>query len=497
MESIFENDINHCLKIVDVLYRSGTYISVDQLVNLLEINRKTLSTYVEMIDSISQKEGKLANRLIYYQKSKGYRFVGEKQDCDILRFAIIKSSVGYAILKTLFFCGELHLVKFCSKYYCTEKQVIRKVRLFNERISSAKLKIQSSKGIFQIKGEESQIRYLMYIIFWNLFKEIKWPYKDKLFQKAEKSVDRFLKVSRFVGINPTIRHQIICVTYINLRRINLGYTISKKSIPSYVTELGKELSKSIFKWRKATEELMEIKGLEVDYWLMACLTWSGFYRIPGLLPIIVSIHKRENTKVYQIFQFFLQYEKEKHSNFPRVKGSDPKSELIACFVANTIVSVYSGFNEMSTAGRNAAFFIEEAPLLLEEAYMFVDALAKNVDKSLIYEKYWLGSYYATILAADYGLYAFEKPMKIRLETDVLPIMQDVVANRMQSMLSTYGNVHCSPLVSADEADLILRTLSVKNNQIDPYQEKVIYIDLQLTRVERERVIQFVKKFYGN
>ena len=276
LKSNFEHDITASLNLLDTLHLTSGYQTVKELAETLGLNRKTITKYAEKIQIISFYDETIQQPILDYHNTTGYAFLGDKTTYDKVRFAIIRSSLSYTLLERLFFDGQIPLLKFCRLNYYSEEQVVSRIRLFNETAKKIGVKIQSSKGVFYVRGPETQIRYLIYIIFWELFKETDWPYADFIFKKIEQKVAQFLVDDAFADANAISQYQLACIAYINITRYKLGYTIQPEEVPSYVTTLANVFSKQTPNLLENFQELFEIDENEANYWLMLSLTWRNF-----------------------------------------------------------------------------------------------------------------------------------------------------------------------------------------------------------------------------
>lgn len=162
MFTILENDISRKLLILDVLYCSDRYISIDEMITIANCTRKTLSKDLVTINEKQDVIEYHREKGLFYNKTKGVNF-------HFFYCTYLKESLYVEILR-LILIEELTVVSMSRKLFISESKTRRIIEVWNQYFSERDFSfaIKTSGESTILLGDETQIRWFSHIMLFEL-----------------------------------------------------------------------------------------------------------------------------------------------------------------------------------------------------------------------------------------------------------------------------------------------------------------------------------------
>lgn len=109
---LFEKKHIYSIHLLKYLYGKQEFVLVEDLATKLKINRKSVTQYLKNIQSIISQSKKLNDDILQIQNRQGAYFSGTPFEYNYICNQILKSSLTFEILETLFLKKNLHSLLF-------------------------------------------------------------------------------------------------------------------------------------------------------------------------------------------------------------------------------------------------------------------------------------------------------------------------------------------------------------------------------------------------
>ncbi|EOB3440578.1 helix-turn-helix domain-containing protein [Enterococcus faecalis] len=222
--TLFEKKHIYSIHLLKYLYEKQEFVLIEDLAMNLKINRKSVTQYLNNIQAIISQSKKLNDDILKIQNRQGAYFSGTPFEYNYICKQILKSSLTFEILEVLFFKNEPSLVSFCRNNFTTDSSVRLKIKKLNMLAEKQNIHIYISKGLIKVSGEESQIRYFAYILFWKFFKGIEWPFPQLDEVKIKESAINILSKLNIPATNISVR-SLMYIIAINISRSRSHFPI--------------------------------------------------------------------------------------------------------------------------------------------------------------------------------------------------------------------------------------------------------------------------------
>lgn len=94
---------------------------------------------------------------------------------DQYRLFLVENSLAFMFVDYLLHCPEPTLVAFCEEHFVSRSTFFRKINGLKNLLARYGLKF--SYANLSIKGNEANIRLVLFYIYWLVFHGLKWPFK--------------------------------------------------------------------------------------------------------------------------------------------------------------------------------------------------------------------------------------------------------------------------------------------------------------------------------
>lgn len=491
---LFDKNTYIKVTILSLLYKRDDWYTTSDLSSASSINVKTLKKYAELlIDDIQQLFSETSNVKIEYVKRIGYRFCGDKIAFQTIHRSIIEQSVTFSLLQDLLLYGTLDIDKFISAHYISESRFRKKISEINYFLSPSSLSIKTKKQYIYLEGKELQVRFFAYTYFWGIYKGLDWPFtlvsEEELSSAIEKEIGSILKLKK-ISIA-----QWSYVIALNIHRIEANAELNMSSLPVFTNALN-----AIYDTSKKKKILFILQNFhyfskaEIQYLFLLFQTTVQFYSIDNYFARALTFHKNNQTEVYTLYQLYFSCFQ------PNLKKADKQTKLsYNSLVLVTFFSLFLFPNGSTTfSGHDYERYLKERyPYLRNEMNARLDQCRKRSTSHLLDNQEFLLSRFAELHGMIAPLVEFDPLIIINLETDLPFIMEKILSEQIESVLSTFYHVSIYILKEKDDysnTDLVISTtnpLLLKKK----WSGKTAFIHASLIPKDIYSLIQIIEIIY--
>ncbi|MEI5994254.1 helix-turn-helix domain-containing protein [Candidatus Enterococcus mansonii] len=440
---IFDAETGNKLKLLYLLYKKEDWYSIDELVFDSHLERKSVLKYTKKLATDLVEIDSLQTPVqVEFSKGKGVRFVGGKLGYLKAIPFISEQSISLSLMKELFFQTSLSLDYFMQKYFVSESSARRKVTHFNNLIKKYGLKIKSVNRELSVEGSEIQFRYLCYILFWNVYRGMSWPFPTIDQKKIVTFIETEMRsYSAFKDVSVANWSYMIAI---NLYRYSQKKQLNPKDLPSFAHQLNQEaltnagVHDSIL---IAIQKSFHLSVPEADFLCLLFQTRSSFLLIPVVSERLLTVHKSMNTPVHQMYQLYLDVMKPDLSSVDEETKIAYHSVLFVGFLTDLLfpnfATTLSGYDYTKYLKQKYPFF----RAVMVDKFREIQKRATNVTFT---NEEMLVTRFCEAHALIQSPTIFSPPVFIQMETDLPIIMERMIAQQMESFLRPFYNISFIP-----------------------------------------------------
>ena len=333
---LFEKKYIYSIHLLKHLYNKQEFVSIEDLAKKLKLNRKSVTQYLTTIQTIIFQSEELNDNILQIKNRYGACFSGTPFEYNYICKQILKSSLTFEILETLFFEKDPSLVSFCQNNFVTDSSVRLKIKKINLFAEKQNIHIYVSKGLLKIAGEESQIRYFAYILFWQFFKGIEWPFPQIAETKLQESIINILSKLNIPVTDVSVQ-SLMYITAINISRSRLHYSIEPDfghllipDIPIIDTPIYNLIEHELDLTRPLPEK--ELRFLTVQL-----LGYPQFYLYSDMLSKFHSYLKKSSSPISKMYTVALRLFK---SDLDWTQLTIEEKQISEASIAATLISSF-------------------------------------------------------------------------------------------------------------------------------------------------------------
>lgn len=117
-------------------------------------------------------------------------------DYQHLVLKILDCSATFQLIKEICLYPKIDLIKFSVKCDISIPSLRRHITRVNQLLENYQLQIKTSKGLVYIKVNELQVRYLLYLILWQSYQGVTWPFSSINFHKVFSGIEYAFQLTK-------------------------------------------------------------------------------------------------------------------------------------------------------------------------------------------------------------------------------------------------------------------------------------------------------------
>lgn len=480
-KSLLDRSLLIEISILDILFQSHLWLTVEEISKQTSYNRKTIIKYIGIIEDYPELDGLLKKR------GTGIKLEIDKIDYNKIKSRILKKSVPFIMIDRILKTGSFSMSYISQETFLSESNIYKYMKKLKEILSPYEINLIKIKNQYILSGDEKNIRYYLYLVYWQIYKGVSWPFSNDMRKRIFTDLQLLSQKYHFnltVPFNNQLS-MIIAINYLRFRTKNPLYFdhstdklfILNESISAFdfIAEMFKReyhlpveethffffylLSRPSFFyfWKNSKKFINSHKDLDTDQYRAAQLIISGLMKRYPTLKIDFSIIEG----LYSIHY---------HSYFFKNFATD--------------VSNYKIDNYLS---KNFPELKKELTVLLET----VDTSSLN---NIFFQKTYLITHYSILVATILSETYFEKKIFVKLDTDFPFYIEQIVK---QQLLNHFKSSFNLSFVRGDsnEFDLLLTVPNSESLNTSTNSEKVIFITPDLTEPTLKIILNKLRKLF--
>jgi transcriptional antiterminator len=243
--SVLEKNIQIQLMILENLYHAQTCCTLEELSQSTNSDKRSILNYCEYIKELSKHKVK--------KEDKGYVFTGTVVDYQLLLLKILECSAIFHLIKKICFQPKVDLHEFSYENNISVPSLRRHITRVNQLLEKYHLQLKTSKGAVYIKGNELHVRYLIYLILWQSYQGVIWPFSMIDFQELFSGIEYAFQLTRQKP-NKIKMIEWCYIIAITLLRSEQGNSINKTDLPEFTEDLWENFGDITKKLQRMSEK---------------------------------------------------------------------------------------------------------------------------------------------------------------------------------------------------------------------------------------------------
>ncbi|MBU5361447.1 helix-turn-helix domain-containing protein [Enterococcus raffinosus] len=473
--------------------KNGYWVTREWLSEALDLSKRTT---LSIINSLAEKVADLhsENFSLQLSKGKGVRLtVAIDADVYNLVTEIVKGCSTVVLLKTLIL-DEFQSVRHYALTHFTSESTVRR-DLAKVRRMLTRYKVKISRDTFQLEGEEYQIRMIMVIFFWSIYRGSSWPFTYIDEQLLEGYVEEILDsdFTVYPNIPYAYKKQLVYIFAEAIIRTRKG------NILQMPTELEKKITSNtlypIFEKQLCISQgVINTKQSEIPFFFLVWLSMSktiDVFKEP-LINALYQQQAQQNTQIFSatdlmVNRFQDEFFPIEEDEFLRFRNYILSGHFFARY--------FKGFNTDMTGNTYKAIFKERYPRMTEKMRRFIEVLHEESNNPIFLEADFLMiPYLKNALYLDEPC-KYEVPITVLVESDMPSLMTKNYIEQLQGHFNYLYNVTFTDVFSTDtkEVDVLLTTGTFKDLKKAYPKARLVVIGRRLGLNDLDRLTQVLKE----
>lgn len=473
-----ERPIQMQLAILETLYFSEKPYSLEKLARSLSSDKRSVAQYCQKIQE-------LPNAIHFAKISSHYHFTGDSKEYQLLYADILALSPIFQLIYQLIFVSKIQIKDFLVSIEISEFILRRHITQLNKKFAPYDIQIKTKNGDIYLTGKETQIRYFSYLVLWETYRGVIWPFATIDFAQTLSDVENLFEA---VGQQPNkIKVLQWCyISAINFLRSSQGHLIDNNILPTFTTQIWKEFSEEAQIFQEVIGDKLSETELRFSFLWMQSKT--NFYLAKNFLERALKLHlaKQTSARLFMI-KFFSYLNTLKRNQFNHIKK---RKLLNATLLANSMHAIL--FPNFLTLNKEFIFDIEEKhPELLGEMSRVCTEF-KHQEEALYWLRPWILTEAFLIIAPPTY---FDKQLNVKFESDLPHSLELAAMKKINDSLRPYINLFMTNDLSI-QPDLIIRTTDTLIT-MPTFEEEPIVVTISIQDIEKQihSLVHFIKEHF--
>ncbi|WP_165003283.1 MULTISPECIES: helix-turn-helix domain-containing protein [unclassified Enterococcus] len=472
--TFLERPVQLQLTILEQLHTTKKSRSLEQLSQLLKCDKRAALNHCEHIRELSVNNQ-------FRKETRNYHFLGTNTDYQQLVLSILDHSTIFHLIRELCLYSSVDLAAFSVEKNISESFLRRHITHINKLLEKYQLQIKTGKGQIYIKGSEMQIRYLIYLVLWQAYHGVEWPFPSIDFHELFSEITSAFKI---VNQKPNKIKMIewCFIVAVTILRSNQGNVIPKESLP-YFTDALWEGFETIASKLKQNYQRLQLSLTDTEFLFLWMQSRAAFYLKENYLDTAMKLHIKHATPVKQLHSSFFSYIYS--IGFKSSKINPKKPLLNGTLLANGMHGYL--FPQFSIIKHDITTFIETN---YPAFYLEINRLSEKfkMDSPVLN---WLHPWnLAEAFMIITSPASFNQEIKIKFETDFPIGLELAYMEMLQEQLRMYLNVvFTNDLLFKPE--LIIRTTDTPIKSVT-YEEQIPCLTIS-TEMSSEQIYLLSQK----
>ncbi|MEG0254029.1 MAG: helix-turn-helix domain-containing protein [Vagococcus sp.] len=442
------------INMLDLISESHRWYTVNEISHELNVVERTVQRYVhrlkELIDDYNEERNHHVS--ISYEKYKGVLLeIDRGSNYMELKSYILENDETMKIFKLIIFEEFQSISKYAAAEFVSENLVRKSLKKIKEFLNMYQLTL--SRSTFIIEGEEKQIRLIVYISGWIIFKGVTWPFDFISQDKVYLSVDSFSEELE-IGFSVIHRKQMAYMLAVNILRLRKKHVIEMEEDWKTYANLPKLIDRLPVLNTFIEDYNIYIES-ELYFYLILIQLKPKLYESTTYCDSVLNYHKKMNSNVYQATEQFMDLFSQKMIAIP---NELKERFFVTSFCAHLFCHLFSNI-QVDIDGYMIFKDLENdyPNLKIELSNMIKELHQSNPDPLFLRENFLLQKYmllFSSVLPLTY----FEPIIQVFLDTDLPYFVKNNVTEQIANRFKYEFNIAFINENVLDTADLILTNI---------------------------------------
>ena len=442
------------VNILDLISDNNRWYTVNEISMELMVVERTVQRYIhrlqELVNDYNEEKHHLV--VIHYEKYKGVRLeIDSGSNYMELKSYILENDETMQIFKLIIFEEFESISKYAADNYVSESSIRKSLKKIKQFLSNYQLSL--SRSSFRIEGEEKQIRLIIYITTWIIFKGVTWPFDFISQRKIYASVDRFSE-ELDLGFSVIHQKQMAYMLAVNILRLRKKHVITMEDEWRQYVNLPKLIEKIPMLNVFISDYNIYIES-ELYFYVVLLQLKPKFFESENYRNSVFNYHQKMSSNIYKSTELFMDTFNKKIDVIPeeletRFFVTSFCTHLFSQLFSNIQVDIdgHMIFRNLEDDYPNLNNHLEE---LVEELHE-VSGEVLFTKKSFLLQKYMM--LFSSVLPLTY----YESEIKLYLDTDLPFFVKTNVTNQITDRFKYDFNLRFITSNEMEEADLVLTNI---------------------------------------
>lgn len=451
---LLDNQNQLVLRILELISESKRWYSVSEISLELNVVERTVQRYIhqleELIDDYNEERHHQVD--ITYEKYKGvFLEIQRGSNYTELKSYILENDDTIKIFKDIIFENFTTIKKYSMTHFLSETLVRKSIKKIKEFLDSYQLGL--SRNTFRIIGDEKQIRLVIYIIGWVIFKGVTWPFESIDKAKVYRSVDMFSD-SMSLHFSEIHRKQMGYILAINLIRLRKNHIVPmEEEWKNYVD--APKLMNSMPVLKKLIQDYNIYIESEIYYYVIIIQMKVKIYESDEFKQRVFSYHQKNQSDVFHATQTFIERFSE---TFVPIPKEIEERFFITSFSAHMFCKLFKHVRVDIDGYLVLEDIDTDSPILQRKLTEFIHALHRETKNDLFLEEEFLLQKYLLLFSSVLPLTHYEPEITIYLDTDFPYFVEQNIIMRLTDRYKHDFNIVFADKKTVTEWDLILTNI---------------------------------------
>ncbi|RGI31042.1 helix-turn-helix domain-containing protein [Melissococcus sp. OM08-11BH] len=458
------------LTILELISENKRWYTTKEIGLHINVTERTAQRYIHQIRelTVAFNDYSTKNVMIYFEKYRGIYLESESGYIELKNY-IFEQDETIQLLKHLIVEDGVIIDQYVVDHYISVNSVkssLKKIKVLFELYD-----LTLSRQTYAIIGNEKQIRLIIYIMMWTLYKGMKWPFETINEHIMYQTVDLFSETNHLT-FSVIQRKQLAYVLSTNLIRLRKKHFIEMEEDWRNYVNMDVLLEKLSF-LKNLMQEFNIYSESEVYFYAVVSQIKTKFYESSIFKEEILSYHKRQQSDVYLATQQFMEL-------FQKTFSKIPTDLLDRFFITSFCAHMFSRLFKRVHVDVDGHYVINEIndryPVLKRKMLEMIHQLYKDTGNDLFLMKDFLLQKYILLFSSVKPLTYYESEITIYLDTD-LPyfVIRDIEERIMHRYKYDYHIVF-KTLNETKRIDLVLTNIPNTLEEMNRYSPHVQLFD---------------------
>lgn len=458
------------LEILSLIAENKRWYSTKEISLYLNVTERTAQRYIQQVRDMSEEFNQLSSVkvVIDYEKYRGIYLDSESGYIDLKNY-IYEKDETIQLLKYIVVEDGVNVERYAIEHYVSVNAVkssLKKIKVLFELYD-----LSLSRQTHAIIGNEKQIRLIIYIMMWTLYKGIRWPFSTINEIIIYQTVDLFSETNH-LQFSIIQRKQLAYVLATNLIRLRKKHFVVMEDEWKNYVNIDVLLEKLAF-LKSVMQEFHIYSEAEIYFYAVVAQIKTKFYESDVFNKEILGYHKQQQSDVYQAtIQFIRLFQ----STFTDIPTDLKERFFITSFCAHMFCRLFKSVH----VDVDGYYVINEVsdryPVLRHNMLKLINTLHQTTHNELFLMEEFLLQKYILLFSSVLPLTCYEPEIAIYLDTDLPYFITRDIEERITYRYKYEYHIVFKTLNHEEEIDLVLTNIPNTLEENNQYSSHVQLFD---------------------